>query len=154
MLKLAVNLNNDKTIINSVSAYFHYAAEGGEPARAGYKLENLIKATAGRVTLLSRDFAKCIGDDENGWTFVVCGIEDDSPALDKINALFLNLSRACGEKVYMLIACKDRVAAGRLAWENENRCIDIQAYPKDGQWKGLLDNAKIGLLFYMVIKIL
>ena len=108
MLKLAVNLNNDKTIINSVSAYFHYAAEGGEPARAGYKLENLIKATAGRVTLLSRDFAKCIGDDENGWTFVVCGIEDDSPTLDKINALFLNLSRACGEKVYMLIACGGR----------------------------------------------
>lgn len=145
MLKLAVNLNNDKTIINSVSAYFHYAAEGGEPARAGYKLENLIKATAGRVTLLSKDFAKCIGDDENGWTFVVCGIEDDSPTLDKINALFSNLSRACGEKVYMLIACKDRVAAGRLAWENENRCIDIQAYPKDGQWKGLLDNAVINL---------
>ena len=152
MLKLAVNLNNDKTIINSVSAYFHYAAEGGEPARAGYKLENLIKATAGRVTLLSRDFAKCIGDDENGWTFVVCGIEDDSPTLDKINALFLNLSRACGEKVYMLIACKDRVAAGRLAWENENRCIDIQAYPKDGQWKGLLDNA-MSLLKRMIIKL-
>lgn len=62
MLKLAVNLNNDKTIINSVSAYFHYAAEGGEPARAGYKLENLIKATAGRVTLLSKDavFKKCV----------------------------------------------------------------------------------------------
>ncbi len=32
-----------------------------------------------------------------------------------------------------------------MAWENENRCIDIQAYPKDGQWKGLLDNAVINL---------
>lgn len=140
MIKVVLNLSNDKSILDAVTSFFKGVCNLNSASLVDNNIESMIKKTNNAESYLTSEFSKCICDDEFGWTLAICNLDYKSADLSKINTLYNNLVKTAGERTYLIVTFIDRTIAATLAWENNNRNINIQIVPQNNDWTFLLKN--------------